>query len=42
MPRVGSKRYAYTPAGVKKAKAAAKKTGSKYVYKKKKKASKKR
>ena len=37
MPRVGKKHYAYTPAGMKKAKAASKKAGKKVTYKKKKK-----
>jgi len=44
MPKVGRTKYPYTKAGVKKAKAASKRTGKSYVYKppKKKKASKKR
>ena len=37
MPRVGNKTYSYTKAGMKKAKAAAKKSGKKVSYKKKKK-----
>ena len=36
MPRVGNKHYAYTPAGMAKAKAAAKKRGKKVAYSKKK------
>jgi hypothetical protein len=35
MPMVGKKKYSYTKAGVKKAKAAAKKSGKKMTYKKK-------
>lgn len=34
MPKVGGKHYAYTKAGMKKAKADAKKKGKKVVYKK--------
>ena len=37
MPKVGSKHYAYTPKGMAKAKAAAKKSGKKVSYAKKKK-----
>ena len=36
MPKVGNKHFAYTKAGMKKAKAAAKKKGVKVQYKKKK------
>ena len=36
MPMVGKKKYSYTKAGMKKAKAAAKKAGKKVSYKKKK------
>jgi hypothetical protein len=36
MPKVGNKSYSYTKAGMKKAKAAAKKAGKKVTYKKKK------
>lgn len=32
MPKVGGKKYAYTKAGMKKAKAAAKKSGKKVKY----------
>lgn len=35
MPKVGNKKYAYTKAGMAKAKAAAKKTGKKVLYGKK-------
>ena len=35
MPKVGKKEYSYTKAGMKKAKAAAKKSGKKVFYKKK-------
>jgi hypothetical protein len=35
MPMVGKNKYSYTKAGVKKAKAAAKKSGKKITYKKK-------
>jgi hypothetical protein len=35
MPQVGNKKYAYTKAGMKKAKVAAKKKGVKVQYKKK-------
>lgn len=35
MPMVGKNKYSYTKAGVKKAKAAAKKSGKKMTYKKK-------
>jgi len=35
MPKVGTKKFAYTKAGMKKAKAAAKKSGKKVSYKKK-------
>jgi hypothetical protein len=35
MPMVGKRKYSYTKAGVKKAKAAAKKSGKKMTYKKK-------
>ena len=35
MPKVGKKTYLYTKAGMKKAKAAAKKSGKKVSYKKK-------
>ena len=34
MPKVGNKKYAYTKAGMEKAKAAAKKSGKKVVKKK--------
>jgi len=37
MPKVGKKHYSYTKAGMKKAKAAAKRTGKKISYRKKKK-----
>lgn len=37
MPKVGNKKYAYTKVGMAKAKAAAKKTGKKVSYGKKKK-----
>lgn len=37
MPKVGKKHYSYTPAGMAKAKAAAKKSGKKVTYAKKKK-----
>jgi len=37
MPKVGKKHYSYTPAGMAKAKAAAKKSGKKITYAKKKK-----
>ena len=37
MPKVGSKHYAYTPKSMAKAKAAAKKSGKKVSYAKKKK-----
>ena len=36
MPKVGTKKFPYTKAGMKKAKAAAKKAGKKVSYKKKK------
>ena len=36
MPMVGKKKYSYTKTGMKKAKAAAKKSGKKMTYKKKK------
>ena len=36
MPMVGKKKYSYTKSGMKKAKAAAKKSGKKMTYKKKK------
>jgi hypothetical protein len=36
MPMVGKKKYSYTKSGMKKAKAAAKRTGKKLSYKKKK------
>jgi hypothetical protein len=35
MPMVGKKKYSYTKSGMKKAKAAAKKSGKKMTYKKK-------
>ena len=35
MPKVGNKKYSYTKAGMKQAKAAAKKSGKKISYKKK-------
>jgi len=35
MPMVGKKKYSYTKTGMKKAKAAAKKSGKKMTYKKK-------
>ena len=35
MPKVGKKKFSYTTAGMKKAKAAAKKSGKKVSYKKK-------
>tara|TARA_R100001594_G_scaffold150490_1_gene211913 strand:- start:8363 stop:8485 length:123 start_codon:yes stop_codon:yes gene_type:complete len=37
MPKVGGKKYAYTKSGMKKARAAAKRSGKKVSYKKKKK-----
>jgi hypothetical protein len=36
MPMVGKKKYSYTKSGMKKAKAAAKRSGKKMTYKKKK------
>ena len=36
MPMVGKKKYSYTKSGMKKAKAAAKRSGKKMIYKKKK------